>query len=44
MRVRIELFGKNVACGHCQAVTVAHDDTDHPRIGPAPLKQVSRRS
>ncbi len=44
MRVRIELFGKNVACGHCHAVTVAHDDTDHPRIGPAPLKQVSRRS
>lgn len=43
MRVPIELFGKIVACGHCHAVGVARDDTVYPRIGPAPLKQVSRR-
>jgi hypothetical protein len=28
MRVRVELLGKEVACGHCNAVTVAGDDMD----------------
>jgi hypothetical protein len=27
MRVRIELLGKEIACGHCTAVTVASDDS-----------------
>lgn len=44
MRVRIELFGNHISCGHCQAVSVAGDDTDEPRIGPAPVRQALRRS
>jgi hypothetical protein len=28
MRVRIEWLGKEITCAHCNAVTVACDDTD----------------
>ncbi len=33
MRVRIELLGKEVACGHCTAVIVASDERGHQRVG-----------
>jgi hypothetical protein len=33
MQVRIELLGKQIACGHCAAVTVARDNSDHSWIG-----------
>lgn len=33
MRVRIELLGKKIACGHCTSVTVACDERDHQRAG-----------
>jgi hypothetical protein len=28
MRIRIEWLGKQISCAHCNAVTVACDDTD----------------
>lgn len=44
MRVQIELFGKPIACGHCQAVSVAGADPDEPRNGPAPIRHALRKS
>jgi hypothetical protein len=42
MRVRIELLGKEIGCGHCSAVTVAYDDTDHGWAGLGHSKKVQR--
>jgi len=44
MRVRIELFGKHISCGHCQGVSTAGNDADEPRFGPAPVREASGRS
>ncbi len=33
MRVRIELLGREVACGQCTAVVVASDEEDYRWVG-----------
>ncbi|TWU46676.1 hypothetical protein [Rubripirellula reticaptiva] len=43
MRVRIELLGKEIACAHCSAITVASDNVDHPWAGSDRFQKIDRK-